>query len=134
MTAGHEHDVTVSVQGTRGDLLRDVTTHRVDAGREKGRGCELGPIVDHRHIEADPNGLQGNGLAHVPTAGNHQQRRRQDRLDEYLLADRGGLRLGDEKCGTAAFQAGSQRIAAGKGLFGGKRVFRQPLDFDLDLG
>ena len=85
MAPRHEDDETVGVQGARGELLRDGTAHDTDAGREKDRGGELRPIVDHRDVKADPERFLGNGLTDVPAAGNHQPRMRQDRLDEYLL-------------------------------------------------
>ena len=132
MAAGHEDDETVLVQRACGDLLRDGTAQDLDAGREEGRGGELRPIVDHRDVETDPQRPPGQ-------RPDRRARRRQSPAADCgrtgstntSSAHPDALRLGDEPLGTAAFQAGPNRIAAGKGPCGGQGIVRSAIGLRL---
>ena len=54
VAAGHQDDETVRVQRAGGDLFRDGTALDPNVGREVRGVGKLGPIVDQRHVEADP--------------------------------------------------------------------------------
>ncbi len=127
------HDKAVRVQGTSRDLLHDRATPHADLGRE-ARGVGIfGPIVDQRDVKADAGRLQRDRAADVPAAGNHQERRQNDRLDKDLLGRFRGCRFADEPLRRAAFKARSNRIAAWERRCSTASRRRQPLDINFNV-
>ena len=75
------------------DRLRDVSGEDSRA-IESFRIRELGPILDHRHVEIEELRLTRNGARDVAAAGDDEARPAGDRFDQELV-----LVIGNEQAG-----------------------------------
>ncbi len=125
VAARDDGDERVGGDGERGQFAGDVAAPRDHAGGiERGIG-ELGPVVQDRDREPDEAGLERQRLADVPAAGDHQQRRRDERLDEDLEL-RARLRLIlDEEFRRLPLERGADGVAAGEADVGGHGILRR---------